>query len=123
MNEQSRDRKGAVGAKEIVPMHKNTHQTVARLAADARRKMAMVDNIAWADADDVAIEISAGRIAAARKAAGPTQVQLAAKLKMPQPQISRIERNPDRTTVRTLQRVAAALDVDLGVLLKGAGER
>ena len=43
--------------------------------------------------------------------------QLAAKVKMPQSQISRIERNPDRTTVRTLKKIAKALGVDVRYLL------
>lgn len=71
----------------------------------------------WVDADDFALELAAERVARARKAAGMTQKQLAAKLKVPQSQISRIERNPDHTTVRTLRRIAKALGVDVSALV------
>lgn len=74
-------------------------------------------NAVYVDADDFALELAAERIAKARKAKGMTQKQLAAKLKVPQSQISRIERNPDRTTVRTLKRIAKALDVDVSALI------
>jgi len=70
------------------------------------------------DADDVALELAADRVAAARKAAGLTQAQLGAKLGLPQSQISRIEKNPDRTTVRTLKRIAKALRVDISALVR-----
>ena len=69
------------------------------------------------DADQVALELAAERVARARKAAGLTQKQLGAKLKLPQSQISRIERNPDHTTLRTLKRVARALGVDVRALV------
>ncbi len=71
----------------------------------------------FVDADDFALELAAERIAAARKAKGLTQKQLGERLNLPQSQISRIERNPDRSTVRTLKRIARALGVDVGVLI------
>lgn len=71
----------------------------------------------FVDADDIALELAAERIAKARRAAGLTQKQLGQKLKLPQSQISRIERNPDHTTVRTLKRIARALGVDLRALV------
>lgn len=71
----------------------------------------------FVDADDFALELAAERIAKARKAAGLTQKQLGDKLSLPQSQISRIERNPDRTTVRTLKRIARALGVDVSALV------
>ncbi len=74
-------------------------------------------NVEWVDADDLALEFAAERIAEARKAAGLTQKQLGEKLNLPQSQISRIERRPDRTTVRTLKRIARALNVDVRALL------
>ena len=66
---------------------------------------------------DFALELAAERIAKARKAKGLTQKQLGEKLNLPQSQISRIERNPDRTTVRTLKRIARALGVDVSSLV------
>ena len=71
----------------------------------------------YVDADDFALELAAERIAKARKAKGLTQKQLGDKLRLPQSQISRIERNPDRTTVRTLKRIARALGVDVSALV------
>jgi DNA-binding XRE family transcriptional regulator len=71
----------------------------------------------WVDADELARELAGRRIAKARKSAGLTQTQLGRKLKLPQSQISRIERNPDRTTVRTLKRIARALGVDVSALI------
>lgn len=71
----------------------------------------------WVDAGDFAIELATESVVKARKAAGLTQAQLAKKLGMPQSQISRIERNPDRTTVRTLKKIAKALRVDVSALI------
>ena len=71
----------------------------------------------FVDAGEFALELAAERIAAARKAKGLTQKQLGERLNLPQSQISRIERNPDRSTVRTLKRIARALGVDVGVLI------
>jgi ribosome-binding protein aMBF1 (putative translation factor) len=71
----------------------------------------------WVDADEVRIQLAAERIAAARKGAGLTQKQLGEKLNLPQSQISRIERKPDHTTVRTLKRIAKALGVDVRALI------
>lgn len=69
------------------------------------------------DGDNFALELAADRIARARKAAGLTQAELADRLKLPQSQISRIERNPDRTTIRTLKKIAKALGVDVSALV------
>ncbi|MCG8404301.1 MAG: helix-turn-helix domain-containing protein [Phycisphaerales bacterium] len=74
-------------------------------------------NVEWVDADQLALQIAGNRITRARKSRGMTQKQLAAKLKVPQSQVSRIERNPDHTTVRTLKKIAKALDVDVSALL------
>ncbi|MCH7592339.1 MAG: helix-turn-helix transcriptional regulator [Planctomycetes bacterium] len=71
----------------------------------------------FVDANDFALVVAAERIAKARKAKGLTQKQLGEKLNLPQSQISRIERNPDHTTVRTLKRIARALGVDVAALV------
>ncbi|TWT42152.1 Antitoxin HipB [Phycisphaerae bacterium RAS1] len=71
----------------------------------------------WIDADDFALQLAASRITKARKKAGLTQKQLGDKLGLPQSQISRIEKNPDRTTVRTLKKIAAALGVNVSALV------
>jgi ribosome-binding protein aMBF1 (putative translation factor) len=74
-------------------------------------------NAKWIDFEDFSAMLAADAVVEARKKAGLTQGQLAAKLKMPQSQISRIERNPDRTTVRTLKKIAKALGVDVAKLI------
>ncbi len=71
----------------------------------------------WIDFDDYKLQLAGSKLAAARKAKGLTQTQLARKLGLPQSQISRIERNPDRTTVRTLKRIAKALRVNVRTLV------
>jgi UDP-N-acetylglucosamine 1-carboxyvinyltransferase len=73
----------------------------------------------YVDAYDLGLELAVERIVEARKAKGLTQKQLGEKLGLPQSQISRIERNPDRTTVRTLKRIARALGVDVSALIAG----
>lgn len=74
-------------------------------------------NVEWVDAEQFALQLAADRIVQARKARKMTQKQLAEKLGVPQSQISRIERNPDRTTVRTLKRIAKALNADIRSLI------
>ncbi len=71
----------------------------------------------WVDADGLGLELAGQRIAEARKGQGLTQKALGEKLGVPQSQISRIERKPDRTTVRTLKRIARALGVDIRALV------
>ena len=73
--------------------------------------------VEWVDADEFGLELAVRRVAQARKAAGLTQKQLGDRLKLPQSQISRIERNPDHTTVRTLKRIARALGLDVSALI------
>lgn len=73
----------------------------------------------WVDADAFGLQLAGEEIARARKAAGLTQKQLGDRLGLPQSQISRIERRPDHTTVRTLKRIAKALGVDVRALIAG----
>lgn len=81
--------------------------------------IAIRDNPAtrWEDSAEVALRLAGERIARARKAQGLTQRELGERLNLPQSQISRIERNPDSTTLRTLKRVASALGVDVRALV------
>ena len=71
------------------------------------------DATKWSDGGQFGLDLAGETIARARKAAGLTQQDLGRKLGMPQSQISRIEKNPDRTTVKTLKAVAKALNVDI----------
>ncbi len=71
----------------------------------------------WIDGEDFAAEVAADALLSARKEKGLTQQQLAKKVGIPQSQISRIERNPDRTTVKTMRKIAKALGVDVSRIL------
>jgi DNA-binding XRE family transcriptional regulator len=74
-------------------------------------------NAEWVDADDVFAQLAAANVVKVRKAKGLTQKQLGDLLGVPQSQISRIERNPDSTSMRTMKRVAKALGVSVQQLL------
>jgi ribosome-binding protein aMBF1 (putative translation factor) len=100
----------------LVPVDEYERMVKASMIDSAVQKLGD-DGVEWVDADVLRVELAGERVAAARKAAGLTQKQLGAKLKLPQSQISRIERNPDHTTVRTLKRVARALGVDVSALV------
>ena len=88
-------------------------------AIEAQELAALAEDktVKWVKASDAAIQIAGSWIAKARKTAGLTQKQLAQRMGVPQSQISRIEKNPDRTTLRTMKRIAAALSVDAAKLL------
>lgn len=100
----------------LVPVEEYERLVIASMVESAIAKLDDPDS-EYVDADDFALELAAERIAKARKAKGLTQKQLGEKLNLPQSQISRIERNPDRTTVRTLKRIARALGVDVSALV------
>ncbi len=102
----------------VIPIDEYERLLLADMARDAIKTLEDRD-AEWIDADDVAIEFARDAIVEARKKAGLTQKQLGQKLGLPQSQISRIERRPDRTTVRTLRRLARALKVDVSVFLRG----
>jgi ribosome-binding protein aMBF1 (putative translation factor) len=93
-------------------------------AAEAQQLIAKLEDptTKWIPAEEAFVQIAGGWIADARKRAGLTQKQLADKMGMPQSQISRIEKNPDRTTMRTMKRIAAALEVDISALLSFASK-
>jgi len=114
------------GIEFVVRGHEVTHAVVPirhyeRLLTreEIIRSTAVLDDSdgPWIPLEDAVAQVAAHDIVKARKKAGLTQAQLAAKLKMPQSQISRIESNPDRTTVRTLKKIAKALGVDVRYLL------
>lgn len=100
----------------LVPVEEYEELIKTRMVNRAIAQIESGDND-FVDADEFALELAAERIAKARKAKGLTQKQLGEKLNLPQSQISRIERNPDRTTVRTLKRIARALGVDVSSLV------
>jgi ribosome-binding protein aMBF1 (putative translation factor) len=71
----------------------------------------------WSDADEVLAQIASSRIAEFRRLRGLSQRELGKQLGMPQSQLSRIERNPDSTTLRVLKRIAGALGVRVADLV------
>ncbi|HRX85071.1 MAG TPA: helix-turn-helix transcriptional regulator [Phycisphaerae bacterium] len=100
----------------IVPIEEYERLQMAELARGAVAALD-ADDSTWVDADAFGLQLAGERIAAARKAQGLTQKQLGDKLNIPQSQISRIERKCDHTTLRTLKRVAKALNVDIRALI------
>lgn len=99
----------------LVPVDEYERLIQADMASSAISKLHDT-SVEWVDADALGLELAGERIAAARRAKGVTQKELGAKLGIPQSQVSRIERNPDGTTVRTLKRIARALGVDVAAL-------
>jgi DNA-binding XRE family transcriptional regulator/PHD/YefM family antitoxin component YafN of YafNO toxin-antitoxin module len=88
-------------------------------ALEAQELAAKLDDPStkWVPAEKAAMQIAGSWLAEARKKAGLTQKQLADRVGVPQSQISRIEKNPDHTTLRTMKRIAAALGVEIGALM------
>ncbi|MCK4341499.1 MAG: helix-turn-helix domain-containing protein [Phycisphaerae bacterium] len=101
----------------LVPEDEYVELIKAEMALEAVAKLED-PNTKWIDFDDYKLQLAGSKIAEARKAKGLTQAQLSKKLGLPQSQISRLERNPDRTTVRTLKRIAKALGVDVKILVE-----
>ena len=101
----------------LVPIEEYERLQLADMVQEAIHQIESAKEEDYVDADRFRLELAAERIAKARKAAGLTQTQLGKKLGIPQSQISRIERNPDHTTVRTLKRIAKALKVDVRALI------
>ena len=89
------------------------------LSAEVQKLTAKLEDpkAEWVDADAFVLQLAGSRIAEARKARRLTQKALGKKLGLPQSQISRIERNPDHTTVRTLKRIAHPLGVNVSALV------
>jgi ribosome-binding protein aMBF1 (putative translation factor) len=101
----------------LVPEEEYIELVKAEMARDAIAKLED-PNTEWIDFDEYRLQLAGSKIAEARKAKKLTQTQLAKKLGVPQSQISRIERHPDQTTVRTLKRIAKALGVDVSLLVE-----
>lgn len=102
----------------MVPIDEYEKLVMADMARSAIQKLED-PNTEWTDAGDLAAEFARDAIVEARKKVGLTQKQLGKKLGLPQSQISRIERHPDRTTVRTLRKMARALNVNISSFLRG----
>ncbi|MEK6674318.1 MAG: helix-turn-helix transcriptional regulator [Planctomycetota bacterium] len=101
----------------IVPAEEYERLVVLDMAREVVAQIERGDDEETVDADDFFAQLAAEEVVKARKAAGLTQKQLGKKVGMPQSQISRIERNPDRTTVRTIRKLAKALRVDVSAFI------
>jgi len=100
----------------MVPIDEYERLIMEEGFAEAERAMSD-PNSKWIDYDDYLAQTAVKRLVAARKSKGITQQELANRLGLAQTQISRIEKNPDRTTLRTLKRIAKALRVDVRDLI------
>ena len=110
---------GANGETTHVLLPIEEYERLLQLCALAN-EIADIDNpdVKWISAKQAGLQLAGLEIADARKAAGLTQKQLGEKLGLPQSQISRIERSPDHTTVRTMKKIAKALGVDVSALIR-----
>lgn len=73
-------------------------------------------NSVWHDANDVLADILRDGLKRARKSTGLTQAQLGRRVGLTQPQLSRLEKDSDKMTLKLVRKVAAALS-------KGSGRR
>lgn len=111
--------KGPTGqATHVVIPYDDYMYILAQQAAIAAVPQLEDPNAEWIDADELFASHAAPNIAVWRKKRGWTQKQLGEKLKMPQSQVARMEKTPGSITYKTLQRVAKALGVTTGDLLK-----
>jgi DNA-binding XRE family transcriptional regulator len=92
-----------------------------RMAATriVREAEAILDDpeMEWYDLEDVVAKWNVEKLVKARKARGLTQAQLGKRVGMPQSQISRLERNPDASSLRLIKKIAKALKVPPGDLV------
>lgn len=71
----------------------------------------------WVSADDASARFIGSRLKRARTERGLSQAELARALGVDQSTISRIETDPDRSTLAQLRAIAHALQVDISDLL------
>lgn len=100
----------------ILPVDEYERLLMADAAVEAQAITAN-SNAEWHDWEDVKLDWAGQRLAQARKEQGLSQKELGEKLGIAQTQISRIERHPDRTTLKTLRKIASALKVDVRNLI------
>lgn len=100
----------------LIPIDAYEQMLLDQMAADAERILENPDT-RWVDGDDLRARMAGKRLRDSRQAQGVTQKQLANKLKVSAADLSRLERNADRTMLDLARRVARALKADLGPLL------
>ena len=101
----------------LVPIEEYERLLLADLAAEADRKLSH-PKARWMTTEAMSLRLAGSRIATARKHAGLTQQTLAQRLGITQSEVSRIESSPDRSTIRTLKRIARTLKVDVRSLIE-----
>jgi len=101
----------------VLPVEDYERLVMESMELEVLAEMNKDDEVEWVDAQEWALQLAGDKIKETRRLKKLTQKQLAEKLGIPQSQISRIERKPDRTTVRTLKKVAKALGVDVSTLI------
>lgn len=109
--------KNAGNQQSTDPLQKHLDQLLARSIKENDRlaksgKLASVEVTA-----DSASKVVATRLRWIIKERGLSQTELAKKVGVAPPVISRLLRNPDRSRVATLRKIAEALDVDLHNIL------
>lgn len=77
-------------------------------------------NTRWLSTSELASSLAWSRIAAARNAKGISQQTLADRTGLNQTRISRIERDPGKAKLEDLQKIAAALGLDIETLIRTA---
>ena len=100
----------------VVPISEYAYMVALKQSQDAL-PIVETRNSDSVDFEDFLGQVAGPKIAAARNPKGWTQAELGRKSDMPQSQISRLERHPAKLTYRTLERIAAALGVEVGTLL------
>lgn len=100
----------------VVPIDEYRRLVAAQTAREAVASLSKSPE-EFIDAEDFFAEVLADKIARARKAQKLTQNELGKMVGMPQSQVSRLERDPDSTTLRQLKRVARALNVPVAKLV------
>lgn len=100
----------------VIPYNDFVYLLALKSAQDA---IPMLDDpkAEWIPLEKWMADVAAPGIASIRKRKRLTQKQLGTKLGMPQSQVSRMEKNPEGMTYRTLKRVAKALGVEVSALL------
>lgn len=101
----------------VVPTAEYERLVVRQAAQYAANILDNATDADWVDADKALATMAKSRIAQARVKRGWTQRELGRRLGMPQSQVSRLEKNPDSSTLRQIKRVAEVLGMDAAELL------
>jgi hypothetical protein len=110
--------RSASGIPHPLPGSAPSTQDIARAAA-----VLSDPNTVWHDGEEVLHELLTKGLAPARESRGLTQAQLGKAAGMPQSQVSRLERDLESTTVRTVRRLANAIVSEVSKATKQSPKR